>query len=341
MDASIPISEKTVRVGPLVNIPRLLRSLGHDPQAIFEACGLDPALYTDSDSRVPFVPSSVLLTRCVEVTGCEHFGLLLGQMAKPSLLGMPGFLVHAAPTVEKALNAVVEFLDLHDEGGTAMLNTGPEFSSFSYTVHIEGVEALDQINDLAAVMICKIMGLLCGPEWCAKSVGLARRAPKDRKPYRNFFHAPMYFDSSECEVTFSNRCLENEPPTGDELLFRHLEQEARTMHDLQHGELADMLPAVMRQCLINGKFSANDVAEAFGIHERTLHRRLKGAGTSFRHELDTVRRTVSEQLLGNTTLAVGEIATTMGYADASGFIRAFERWLGVSPNTWRKKHSRL
>ena len=78
------------------------------------------------------------------------------------------------------------------------------------------------------------------------------------------------------------------------------------------------------------------VAGSFGLHERTLHRRLRESGTNYRRELDEVRRALSEQLLGNTGLTVSDIATTLGYADASGFIRAFERWCGISPNAWRK-----
>jgi AraC-like DNA-binding protein len=76
----------------------------------------------------------------------------------------------------------------------------------------------------------------------------------------------------------------------------------------------------------------------FGLHERTLHRRLRIAGTSFRQELDLARQSVSEQLLGSTSLPVCDVANAMGYADSSGFIRAFQRWTGTSPTSWRRKH---
>ena len=337
MDVSTPVQEKAVRVGPMVNLEGLVRSLGHDPLPIFEEFGVNPEIYKDPDHRMPFLRSSRLLARCVEVTGIEHFGLLLGQKAEPSHLGLPGFLAHAAPNVEQALKTLIDTLDLHDEGGTASLDIGSKYSSVSYSVHLDGAEALDTINDLAAVMLYKIMTLLCGPEFVGASVKLQRREPANRSPWRRYFHTAVYFDSTACAITFSNQCLAKEPPTADALLFRHLLQEAKVLHELQHGELMDLLPAVLRRCLLEGRYSVPEVAEALGLHERTLHRRLSKSGTSFRHELDSVRRVLSEQLLQNTGLKISDIATIIGYADASGFIRAFERWCGISPNAWRKK----
>ena len=98
------------------------------------------------------------------------------------------------------------------------------------------------------------------------------------------------------------------------------------------------LSGLQQRGLLSGHFSAPEIAEVFGMHERTLHRRLRAAGTSFRQELDTARRRLSEQLLTNTSLAVGDIATALGYADASGFIRAFDRWCGTTPASWRKQN---
>ena len=338
MDTRKPVREKTVRIGPMAKLPAISRSLGHDPEPIFKSNGFDPKIFRDPDRRVSYIPMSHLLSECARITACDHLGLLMGQHAEPSHLGMPGFLVHTAPTVEQALQSLVETLDLHDEGGTAAFNVRPEFSSISYAIHLDGVEAIDITSDLAAVMICKIMRFLCGPDWAPLSVRFARKEPADRAQHRRFFKSALYFDATETEVNFNNRCLQEQPPAPDVLLHRHLEQEANTLHALQYGELMEQLPAVLRRSLLDGRFSAPEVAESVGLHERTLHRRLKEAGTSFRQELDASRRTVSEQMLQFTRMPVSEIATALGYADASGFIRAFERWSGISPNAWRKQN---
>ena len=99
----------------------------------------------------------------------------------------------------------------------------------------------------------------------------------------------------------------------------------------------DVLPVVLRRALLTERFSSREIADELGLHERSLHRRLKAAGTSFRQQLDAARKSVSEEPLENTALPICEIATALGYADSSGFIRAFRRWSGTSPASWREQ----
>jgi AraC-like DNA-binding protein len=339
MNQAHPAKEATFRVGPLVNLASLVRSLGCDPVLIFKQSGFDPDEFQDPDHRLPYIQSSRLLANCVEATGCDELGLLLGKQAEASHLGLAGFLMRAAPKVDQALRVLVENLDLHDEGGTATLDIGPDYTCFGFALQLPGVSATAQIYDLSAVMLYKIMQALCSADWVATSVKLARREPDDWRPYQRFFRTSLFFNSTECSVTFNNQCLKQDSPFADALLYRYLKHEAMQLHELQHHELMEELPAVMRRGLLAEQFAVRDIADVFGIHERTLHRRLRDAGTSFRRELDNTRKSVSEQLLGSTTLPVCDIATALGYADSSGFIRAFQRWCETSPSSWRKQNS--
>lgn len=331
--------EATFRVGPLTNLASLLLSLGCDPGPVFSRAGFSLEEFQDPDHTLPYVQASRLLADCVEISGCDHLGLLLGQLAGPSHLGMVGFLMRAAATTEQALLALVENLDLHERGSSITLDIGPEYSSLEFSLQIPGVSAVDQIHDLATVMMYKSMRALCGEDWIASAVRIARREPEDLTPYRRFFRTAVYFDATECAVTFQNGCLKQKPPSADKLLYKYLEQEARSQHGLQHQEILKELPAVLRRGLLTEQFTASQVADAFGMQERTLHRRLRAAGTSFRQELDQARMSISQQLLGSTSLPVCDIANAMGYADSSGFIRAFQRWSGTSPSSWRKQNS--
>jgi hypothetical protein len=68
-----------LRVSILTEIPPLLRELGHDPGQVLAEAGLDPALLNDPDNTIPFHAVGALIENCVMLTGCDHFGLLLGQ----------------------------------------------------------------------------------------------------------------------------------------------------------------------------------------------------------------------------------------------------------------------
>ena len=326
----------TVRAGPLVNIPKLLLELGCEPDPVFKRAGFERIELEDPKHRISYLAGSRLLDECVSATKCEHFGLLLGEKANSSHLGVVGFLLRAASTVGQALESLIENFDLHDTGGTCELSEEADFCQLSFHVHQPGVSAIAQIHDMSAVMMCKIMRTLCGKEWNASQVRLMRTRPADLTPYTRYFRAPLHFDSDTCSILFPCHCLRLKPPSADELLFHHLELEANVLHSMQHQELIDMLPAVLQRGVMLEQCSARDIADAFGIQERTLHRRLQSSGTSFRQELDRVRESMSLQLLESSSLSICDIATSLGYADSSGFIRAFNRWTGKSPAFWRK-----
>jgi AraC-like DNA-binding protein len=333
--------EPTFRLGPLVHLPTTIRSLGHEPRPLFAAAGFDVEDFRDPDHRARYVPVSRLLQRCVDATGCEHLGLLVGQHAGPSYLGLAGFLARCSSTVGRALEVLGQNLDLHEDGSQLLLEQGPRYASLVFTLQVPGLAAVPVIYDLALTMCCQVMRTLCGADWNPATVHLERGAPDDRSPYQDYFRATVYFDSSECRLTFPTECLSLQPVTADALLFQHLEEEARALHRLQRQDLVEALPAALRRGILSDRCSAADIAGLFNIHERTLHRRLRASGTQFRRELDRTRRAVSEELLGGTRLPISEVADALGYADASGFIRAFQRWSGTTPAAWRRRNGRV
>jgi len=52
-----------------------------------------------------------------------------------------------------------------------------------------------------------------------------------------------------------------------------------------------------------------------------------------------VRKTLALNLLENETLALGEIAFSLGYSEVSAFNHAFRRWVGQSPGDYRRLHA--
>lgn len=87
--------------------------------------------------------------------------------------------------------------------------------------------------------------------------------------------------------------------------------------------------------LLRNVVSGDDAARHLHLHRRTLNRRLKEAGTTFRRVLDQVRFELAREMLSDTSLPIAEIAIRLGYRMPSTFTRAFRRWSGGSPALWR------
>lgn len=69
--------------------------------------------------------------------------------------------------------------------------------------------------------------------------------------------------------------------------------------------------------------TAPRLAALVGVSERTMHRRLALAGTSFRAELDAVRAQYARTTSGRSA---EELAELLGYSDARALRRAARRW---------------
>lgn len=60
------------------------------------------------------------------------------------------------------------------------------------------------------------------------------------------------------------------------------------------------------------------------------------AGTTFRDVCDATRRGLAMGYLADRRVSISEVAFLLGFSDQASFTRAFRRWTGTSPGTWRK-----
>jgi AraC-like DNA-binding protein len=329
-----------VRVGPLMNIPVVLREFGCEPETIFSSVGFTLTQFEDLDTKIPYTTASKLLARCVAETGCPHFGLLVGARAVPSFLGIPGFMLRTAPDVATALHGLMRHLDLHDQGGVVTLVRKNDVSWFGYTIYETGAEAVDQIYDMSVAVACNIMRDLCGADWNPTEVHFSRQASHNPAPYRRFFQAPLRLEADKNALVFSTHWLDHRPTSADDLLHHYLEQEANKLHLHREGSIVSEVRRLLRMSLETGQCTVSHIAKRLCMHERTLNRRLQAEGTTFSHELENMRYEVARQLLSESKMPLARIATALQYADTTVFIRAFKQWAGISPGQWRVRNGR-
>ena len=104
------------------------------------------------------------------------------------------------------------------------------------------------------------------------------------------------------------------------------------------SQFAEDLRQVLRSELLRDTCTAATVAQLFSMHRRTLHRYLQIEGRTFRQVADAVRFEIACEMLANTDTALSQVAATLNYSELSAFTRAFRRWSGQPPSTWRANH---
>lgn len=82
-----------------------------------------------------------------------------------------------------------------------------------------------------------------------------------------------------------------------------------------------------------------EVASEMAMSQRTLRRRLNELDTSYGEILRDVRLRRAAECLLDPTLTVDGIAERLGYTEAANFRHAFRRWVGCSPQDFRRQYS--
>ena len=104
-----------------------------------------------------------------------------------------------------------------------------------------------------------------------------------------------------------------------------------------HEEIVTRLRRTVAARLRDGEPDIGTVSRALRCTPRTLQRRLKGAGTSFRKELNLVRNELALSYLRDPALQITDVAMLLGYSEHSAFTRAFRRQNGTTPQRLRDR----
>jgi AraC-like DNA-binding protein len=154
-------------------------------------------------------------------------------------------------------------------------------------------------------------------------------------PYRQFFEAPLRFDTEQYAVVFASDWLDRQLPDTSPELRRLLQTEVHKL-DLQQGDsFSDQVRKLLRTAIVTGHSSADQIAELFSMHRRTLSRHLSSSNTNLKQLKDEIRFEIALQLLEDSNMDIVQIALILGYSNASAFTRAFRRWSATTPAKWR------
>ncbi len=329
--------ENTLRIGASQAIPAVLRSLGFDPAEVLSEVGVDLKVFDDADNRISFATRGRLVAHCVAVTGCKHFGFLVGQRAGLNSLGLVGLLVRSSPNVETALQSLVRYFYLHLQGAVLALTVDANKATLRFDIYQARAEANDQVGAGALAVIFNILRDLCGLAWKPEEICFAQRRPEDVEPFRQFFRAPLRFDAEHHAVVFPAYWLQNKLPDTSPELRRLLQTQIDAL-TVRHGDnFPEQVRSVLRGALLTGHASADQVAALFSMNRRTLTRRLSAFDTGFQELVDEIRFEVARQMLEDSRMEILEISALLDYAGPNAFTRAFRRWSGTTPAKWRTK----
>ncbi|MFE3194082.1 helix-turn-helix domain-containing protein [Nocardia sp. NPDC059240] len=128
----------------------------------------------------------------------------------------------------------------------------------------------------------------------------------------------------------------DDPMLGDMLChYAELQLEASRQVPDWRGKLHHAISDAM----IRGDLALDTIACRLAISPRTLQRRLREVDSTWRAEVEHVRRDQVTNLLRDTGYSIQSVAARAGYTDARTLRRAFHRWTGQTPGEFRAELS--
>lgn len=266
------------------------------------------------------------------------WGLAVGARLGTFSHGGLGFGAVSAPTLRDALELLVRFGHVRDPC------FGFQLRKFAREVRIEIHERIDlleveRIPEIESFLLSlQAMGeAILGRKLEGTKVEVAAR-PAHADLYRRYFTGTVRFGAEVSALVVPAAWLDHPSPFADAALHRVSVQKLEAMAERLQGNR--YTPALVEELMASGGQggrSLEEVAERLAVSTRTLIRRLREAGTTYRDLRDAHRKKRASELLADTSLTAAEVAYRLGFEDASNFGKACHRWFGCSPGALRAR----
>jgi AraC-like DNA-binding protein len=182
--------------------------------------------------------------------------------------------------------------------------------------------------------------ILLGRQTATINLQLNYAPPSDLQLYHTIFGPDVRFNAVRSAMFFDNESLDSAISTSNPIardIFRR-ECDRLISRGTDGGMVGERVQQILLQAGSEFPTSAK-VAALLHMSESTLQRHLAKEGYRYQQLLDQVRYRLALEYLNGTNLPVAEIASLLGFSDATNFRRSFKRWSNSTPSAVRTSAS--
>jgi len=165
------------------------------------------------------------------------------------------------------------------------------------------------------------------------------RPPEEQvRRFEDYFGCPIRYDQPHCRALIRNQDLAVRLPGYNKMaqdMYRDQCDAMLARREIPTDNLATRVASYL-QLFVRSYPTAEQVAQAFGIPERSFRRQLSSEQKPFQSIMDQVREEKAKRYLADSEKSVAQIGELLGYRESAAFVRAFERWTGQTPAKHRK-----
>jgi AraC-like DNA-binding protein len=316
----------TIEVSATTGLMEHLLSRSVDPLRALKAVGLAPSDLRSPDGRIPLCSFVELLEVASGLADDEFLGAHFAPACPLEAMGRLGRLAADAPTLGESLTAVTRHYRLLADATDVGFETTGSVARFWY--RLSDAQIARRKQDAEGLLAIVLIWLRdnAGADFRPQAVCFEHAAPNRADELARIFGCPLRFGCRTNALLFAR-----------DVTRRPLQ--ARRPARAEPLRLADRTYAAMLRGGGEGLMDVQAISRTLGLGGRTLQRRLREEGVTYRQLLDRARLHLARHLLDDPSISSSELAAQLGYSDAVAFYHAYRRWTGSPPQRERRRRS--
>jgi AraC-like DNA-binding protein len=330
-----PEAEVSVRV--VQALVEAVEKAGVSRQHFLNAAQLEAAALEQADTRVARWKVWRSCETALDVTADPAFGLHWAERLTPSSFNLVSLLVTHATTVRQAFETLFQYGRLLTDQLNLEVSEREKKVEVRYLHSSAASPRMQRLEaELATLGLCRMLRAL-NADARAEQVSFEYGAPSYRAEYARVFAGTERFDQPFTGIVFDRTLMSTASPRKDEDLHNELRAlAARRIVQLAHGEsYAQRVRELLMKRAAPHEADMHTVARSLGFSARSLRRHLAAEDTSYSAIANDAFAALAKRLLRDERRTLQETAYQMGFTNLSSFHRAFKRWTGTTPRSFR------
>jgi AraC-like DNA-binding protein len=306
--------------------------LGYDAERLLASAGIPTADANDPDARVPAECLGRIIAAAQQQRLTPNMAMELARVTPLGAFPLLDYLVMTSDTVGAGIQHLARYYRLIGNPVVIEVKEGPD------EIRVEMLSgATFSVEFLATLMVLHLRSETDG-RFAPDSVNVSHK-PDDAAAWESILGCPVHHTAPWNGLSV--------PRTSWSLPLRRRDPVLRQILEARADDVLSRLPArtgLARevQRALASRVAGSDMriealARQLAMSPRTLQRRLAAEQVSYQELVDEARKEAAARYLGESTLAICEVAYLVGYSEPAPFHRAFKRWYGMTPERFRQQ----
>ncbi len=274
----------------------------------------------------------------------EYLGLHIGEQLVLKTTAYVNSIIQHSETLENAFKNAVYYSRLISDALECSLLKNKK----SYSVIFEENPnwkvypsyAKRQILDLTLLSCLNSLIVYTQKNYYPTIIYFQTEKPKSTNEYYRLFNCRLKFNHPHTEIVFEKQIFDNHSKEIKLGLLENLKEKIKD--EIENLDTENALTYQLKKAILNHKperILIEDAAQKMNLSKRSLQRKLKALGTTFKAVEYELQLNLSKTYLAEKQKSIDEISYLLGFSESSAFIRFFKSLTNLTPGEYKRKQS--